>query len=115
MSELCGLGCGGFGTCKRHAGHDGLCDPFLNKPAASHEEDNPYVVEINAIIAPGIPRAKIPVDVYSVCHAYSVGSVLAHAVKKLLMAGRRGKEKDYKRDLQEAIKTIKRAIELEEA
>jgi hypothetical protein len=64
--------------------------------------DNIYLKEIK----PGVN-----VDVYDICNAYSIVSVpLCHALKKILMPGQRG-EKKYKQDLEEAIKSISRALE----
>jgi len=54
------------------------------------------------------------VDVYWVLTAWEVHCpAVAHAVKKLLCAGQRG-VKDRVRDLEEAVASVKRAIELEE-
>jgi len=53
------------------------------------------------------------VDVYDVLVAFEVWNpAIAHAIKKLLMPGKRG-DKDIKTDLLEAIASIERAIELE--
>ncbi len=50
------------------------------------------------------------VDVYSVLSAFSPGHpALDHAIKKLLMPGKRGKG-GYIQDLNEAINSIQRAI-----
>lgn len=50
------------------------------------------------------------IDVYSVLDAFDVRNpALAHAVKKLLCPGRRGKG-DFEQDLREAIVAIERAI-----
>lgn len=55
----------------------------------------------------------IIIDVYNVLKAFEVTDpAIAHAVKKLLAAGKRG-HKDRKQDLYEAIASIVRAIELE--
>lgn len=52
------------------------------------------------------------VDVYRVLALYDVtDQALAHAIKKLLVAGGRG-VKDFKRDVQEAIDTLNRRIEM---
>jgi len=54
----------------------------------------------------------VMVDVYDVLNAFRVtDSAVAHAVKKLLAAGRRGC-KDEVQDLTEARQSIDRAIEL---
>lgn len=53
------------------------------------------------------------VDVNWVLEAWDVGHTVGHAVKKLLCAGQRG-AKDKRQDYEEAINSVKRAIELEE-
>lgn len=54
---------------------------------------------------------RFTVDVYDVLDAFGVTChATAHAIKKLLMAGKRG-HKDAKTDLAEAIIAIERAIE----
>lgn len=51
------------------------------------------------------------IDVYDVLRLYEVEShPVGHAIKKLLMAGRRG-AKDYRQDLQEAVQSIQREID----
>lgn len=51
------------------------------------------------------------IDVYDVLRLYEVEShPVGHAIKKLLMAGRRG-AKDYRQDLQEAVQSIFREID----
>lgn len=53
---------------------------------------------------------KVIVDVYDVLNAFEVHChATAHAIKKLLMAGKRG-SKSARQDLQEAIQAIERAI-----
>lgn len=48
------------------------------------------------------------VDVYSVLELFEVDNhAVGHAIKKLLMAGKRG-AKDYSQDLEEAIESIER-------
>ncbi|HZZ80977.1 MAG TPA: hypothetical protein VFE62_20920 [Gemmataceae bacterium] len=57
---------------------------------------------------------EITADLYDVMHAYGVtNQATGHAIKKLMMAGKRGGGKSVKRDLEEAITAIKRAIQLE--
>jgi hypothetical protein len=64
---------------------------------------NPYNVEINGR----------PADVYAILLAYGVTCpATAHAIKKLLCAGRRG-HKSRIQDLTEAQQTLVRAIDLE--
>lgn len=54
------------------------------------------------------------IDVYRVCELFGVddsSGATHHAIKKLLCAGKRG-AKDRKKDIQEAIDTLKRRIEM---
>ena len=54
------------------------------------------------------------VDVYMVCKLFGVNdAAISHAVKKLLCSGQRG-YKDAKKDIQEAIDTLQRYIEIED-
>jgi len=49
------------------------------------------------------------IDVYRVCDLFGVtDSAIAHAVKKLLVAGGRGAGKDMRQDVQEALATLLR-------
>ena len=58
-------------------------------------------------------KKGVSVDVYDVLKTFDVTNpATAHAIKKLLASGKRG-YKDVIQDLQEAIQSIKRAIELE--
>jgi hypothetical protein len=51
----------------------------------------------------------VTVDVYDVLYAYGVENpAIAHAIKKMLMAGQRG-YKDFNQDIQEAIDSLQRA------
>ena len=60
----------------------------------------------------GSHGTKIEVDVYDVLSAYEVGcSARQHAIKKLLAAGQRGVKTECQ-DLEEAILSINRSIEL---
>jgi len=53
------------------------------------------------------------VDVYDVLHAWNVTNpAIQHAVKKLLQPGARG-TKSKRQDIEEAMASIKRALELE--
>lgn len=57
-------------------------------------------------------RRNVPIDVYQVLVAFGVTCpATGHAVKKLLMAGKRG-HKDRVTDLQEAAEAVGRAVEL---
>lgn len=52
------------------------------------------------------------IDVYRVLDLYEVGHpAIQHAIKKLLCAGGRG-NKDLRQDLQEAIDSIQRALQM---
>lgn len=58
-------------------------------------------------------KKGVLVDVYDVLNAFDVvNPATAHAIKKLLMPGKRG-AKDAIQDLKEARNSINRAIELE--
>ena len=55
------------------------------------------------------------IDVYQVCKLFGVqdeSGALHHAVKKLLVAGGRGAGKDKRRDIQEAVDTLVRYLEI---
>jgi hypothetical protein len=53
-------------------------------------------------------------DIYRVLRMFGVtDQALGHAIKKLLVAGGRGAGKDINRDVNEAIDTLNRWIELE--
>lgn len=54
------------------------------------------------------------IDVYRVCDLFNVTDpCLQHAVKKLLVAGGRGAGKNIQQDVQEAIDTLNRWIEMQ--
>lgn len=53
------------------------------------------------------------IDVYRVLELFNVtDQALGHAIKKLLLAGKRGAGKDFRKDVQEAIDTLQRRIEM---
>ena len=53
-----------------------------------------------------------PIDIYRLCELFEVKrKPIDHAIKKLICAGKRG-AKDELKDYQEAIDSIKRAIEM---
>ena len=53
------------------------------------------------------------VDVYRVLDLYGVtDQALGHAIKKLLVAGGRGAGKDFRKDVQEAVDTLTRKLEM---
>lgn len=60
-----------------------------------------------------VPDGVTHVDVYWVLEAWAVSHPIGHAIKKLLCAGARG-SKDRVKDLNEAIASIRRALELEQ-
>lgn len=51
------------------------------------------------------------IDIYRFCELFGVTGPLEHALKKIACAGVRG-SKDYEKDLNEAIKSILRALEM---
>ena len=57
----------------------------------------------------GVKDHKI--DIYGVCETFSLNSACSHAIKKILMAGKRG-YKDETNDIQEAITALQRHLEL---
>lgn len=55
------------------------------------------------------------VDVYRVCQLFNVddpSGAIQHAIKKLLVAGGRGAGKDLRKDIQEAVDTLQRKLDL---
>lgn len=61
-----------------------------------------------------LPKGLTHVDVYWVLRLFDVRDpCLQHAIKKLLVAGGRGAGKNFSRDVQEAIDSCQRAIEME--
>ena len=52
------------------------------------------------------------IDIYRICEMYDVHGPKEHAVKKILMAGRRGGGKTEKRDIKEAIVSLTRHLEM---
>lgn len=53
------------------------------------------------------------IDIYRFCDLFGITGPLEHALKKIACAGERG-AKDFYKDLNEAISSIKRAIEMRE-
>ncbi|AMD43548.1 hypothetical protein HWA94_gp08 [Pseudomonas phage ZC08] len=51
------------------------------------------------------------IDIYRFCELFGVTGPLEHALKKIACAGQRG-TKDFYKDLNEAIDSINRAIEM---
>lgn len=51
------------------------------------------------------------IDIYRFCELFGITGPLEHALKKIACAGQRG-AKDFNKDLNEAISSINRAIEM---
>ena len=76
---------------------------FLEKPKPKHSHYHKNVSQYDTI------------DVYAVCKIFDVqdtSGCLQHAIKKLLVTGQRG-HKDRQTDIQNAIDTLNRLLELE--
>lgn len=55
------------------------------------------------------------VDVYRVCHIFQVNDcsgAIHHAIKKLLLPGQRGAGKSSRKDIQEAVDTLQRRLQM---
>lgn len=55
------------------------------------------------------------VDVYRVCQLFNIddpSGAIQHAIKKLLLPGQRGAGKDRRKDIQEAVDTLTRKLEM---
>ena len=85
------------------------------------EKGNECGGRVNVVVEPSRKHAHYykdvsklkAVDVYMVCKLFGVNdAAISHAVKKLLCSGQRG-YKDAKKDIQEAIDTLQRYIEIE--
>jgi hypothetical protein len=73
---------------------------------------NKYQRHIRGKTAEGNNSDGILIDVYDVLKAFGVTCpATQHAIKKMLMAGERG-HKDEQTDLEEAIQSLQRALEL---
>jgi hypothetical protein len=60
-----------------------------------------------------VPAGVTHIDVYRTLAMFNVADpCLQHAVKKLLVAGGRGAGKDERKDIQEAIDTLQRKLEM---
>ncbi len=57
----------------------------------------------------GVKDGKI--DVYSVCHTFTLNAARSHAVKKILMAGKRGVKNEIQ-DIEESITALEREVEI---
>ena len=67
--------------------------------------DNTYIVDI-------IKYNKL--DIYRILKLYEVSDpCLQHAIKKLLCAGKRGGAKNFLQDVNEAILSLKRLLEMQ--
>lgn len=63
----------------------------------------------------GLDGTKTKVDVYRVISAFEVTDpALQHAIKKVLCSGTRTRHKDYATDINEAIVSLQKAVELHE-
>ena len=84
---------------------------FLKEHKKAACQDNKYIKEVINIIDGEIIR--VTVDVYDIIDSFGVTCpALQHAIKKILFAGERG-HKDKNQDLNEALQSIYRAIQLE--
>jgi len=84
---------------------------FLKEHKKAACQDNKYIKEVINIIDGEIIR--VTVDVYDIIDSCGVTCpALQHAIKKILFAGERG-HKDKNQDLNEALQSISRAIQLE--
>jgi hypothetical protein len=73
---------------------------------------NKYAREITQTLADEDQGFTISVDVYDVLRAFAVTDpAIQHAIKKLLCTGIRG-HKDSRQDLEEAIQSIERALDV---
>jgi hypothetical protein len=76
---------------------------------------NKYAREITQTLADEDQGFSISVDVYDVLRAFDVTDpAIQHAIKKLLCTGIRG-HKDTRQDLEEAIQSIERALDVVKA
>ena len=67
--------------------------------------DNPYIVDISKYNK---------LDIYRILKLYKVNEYcLQHAIKKLLCAGKRGGAKNFLQDVNEAILSLKRLLEMQ--
>ena len=67
--------------------------------------DNPYIVDISKYNK---------LDIYRILSLYDVTDpCLQHAIKKLLCAGKRGGAKNFLQDVNEAILSLKRLLEMQ--
>ena len=104
-----------------HNGNDGLHYEAESKPTSEliadlkeHADKALTAFEVGIVPANKYQRTikGVTVDVYDVLAAFNVTcQARGHAIKKLLMAGRRGR-KDEAQDLREAVQAIDRSIEL---
>ena len=67
--------------------------------------DNPYIVDISKYNK---------LDIYRILKLYEVSDpCLQHSIKKLLCAGKRGGAKNFLQDVNEAILSLKRLLEMQ--
>jgi hypothetical protein len=92
---------------------DNAVDKTGKPDLIEHNNNNKYSRKIKTIVIDGIDHV-IYVDVYDVLTAFNtINPAMAHAIKKMLAPGKRG-DKSTIQDMNEAIHSIKRAIELEQ-
>lgn len=106
------------GTCSRCSGvfvddqinSEGICWYCQNEQWHDDDiieiEDRPHVVNQYAVDFHGHT-----LDVYRIAELYTLPYPLAHAVKKIVLCGRRG-EKSARQDLEEAKLSLDRMIEM---
>jgi len=85
------------------SGYIGDADDHLSDP--KQEEPREFSHYFKEIV-PGVS-----VDVYQVCDAFKMPAAVDHAVKKCLASGNRG-YKDQRQDIEEAIKSLRRQLEI---
>lgn len=79
---------------------DGKTIPKLTRKHNHYFKDVSYLTEV---------------DVYRVCQMFGIedsSGAIQHAVKKLLLPGQRGAGKDRRKDIQEAVDTLTRKLEM---
>lgn len=92
-----------------------MSTPKLTENMAENTTAEPILRSRHPHYYKSIPPGMSHLDVYAVLRLFEVDDgALAHALKKLLCAGKRG-AKDRTKDLKEARDSITRALELDEA
>lgn len=92
-----------------------IMTPELQKQMADlYEKQNPPVPEVkkHSHYHKDVSKLKT-IDVYRVLELFNVtDQALGHAIKKLLVAGGRGAGKSIEKDIQEAVDTLNRRLEM---